>query len=79
MSYEYDQFGVYEAYKFCGWPQATPDEVASWNSLTTGASFTGTFKLGLFGYDISCVASICAQFDNVEGSGTDYTGYCTLI
>lgn len=79
MSYDDNQFGVHQAYQYCGWPQATPDEVSGWNELVGGASFTGTLKLGLFGYDISCVASICAQFNNVEGTGYDYTGYCTLI
>jgi hypothetical protein len=58
----------------CGYPQASPDEVASWNNVNFGVSFTGEVKLGLFGYDISCLASFCAGIDN-----EDTTWSCNLI
>jgi hypothetical protein len=58
----------------CGYPQASPDEVAAWNNVEFGTSFTGEIKLGLFGYDISCLAAFCAGINNEDN---DFN--CNLI
>jgi hypothetical protein len=80
MSYQEEYtIGVFQIYEHCGYPQATPDEIANWNSLEGGADTAADVRLGLFGYDISCLASVCAQIDNLDGTGFDYTGYCTFI
>jgi len=39
-----------------------------------GSAFIGEIKLGLFGYDITCLAEFCAGIDNQDN---DY--YCNLI
>ena len=55
-----------DMYRACGYPQATPAEISTWNALETGPSASGTIKLGLFGYDISCLESMCASIDNLD-------------
>jgi len=46
-----------------------------------GETGAATLKVGLFGYDISCLVGMCASVDNNEGdSGVGkFTGYCGLI
>ena len=46
-----------------------------------GETGVATLKVGLFGYDISCLVGMCASVDQNEGdSGTGmFTGYCGLI
>jgi len=58
----------------CGYPQVGPDAVAGWNEIDFGSAFTGEIKLGIFGYDITCLAAFCAGIDNQDD---DY--YCNLI
>ena len=62
-----------ELYRSCGAPLAGVPEIEAWGTLEGGDSTTATLKLGLFGYDITCLAVNCA-----EGSG-DYYPYCDLI
>ena len=70
-----------DLFRSCGFPQATPAEVSEWNSLADGGSASGDVKVGLFGYDIACLASMCASIDNHENANGDgnFKGYCGLI
>ena len=60
-------------YRLCGAPLAGLPDIEAWGSLEGGDDTTATLKLGLFGYDITCLANICAY-----GSG-DRKPYCELI
>ena len=71
--------GIPQIFNFCGEPKADLDEVASWNALDTGASFTGELKVGLLGYDITCVASVCNQLSDKDGGMAPFGSYCALI
>jgi hypothetical protein len=44
----------------CGYPTATNTEVAAWGSLSFGTGATAVAKVGLFGYDVSCLVEACA-------------------
>ena len=55
-----------DMYRACGYPLATPSEVSAWNNLEDNESALAEIKVGLFGYDISCLASLCASVDNKE-------------
>ena len=57
----------------CGRPLAGYPDIEAWGALEGGDATTATLKLGLFGYDITCLAVNCT-----EGSG-DYYPYCDLI
>ena len=57
----------------CGRPLAGVPEIEAWGTLEGGKDTKAILKLGLFGYDITCLAINCA-----EGSG-DYYPYCDLI
>lgn len=63
----------YQLYLSCGMPLAGVPEIEAWGTLEGGDSMKATLKLGLFGYDITCLANYCA-----EGPG-DYYSYCHLI
>ena len=62
-----------ELYKICGAPLAGVPDIEAWGTLEGGKDTKATLKLGLFGYDITCLAINCA-----EGAG-DFTPYCDLI
>lgn len=67
-------------YSLCGYPQASPSETAAWTDLKTGADGSNTISIGIFGYDISCLASMCATFDYEDGTDSSgAAGYCGLI
>jgi hypothetical protein len=69
-------------YRGCGFVRGTSSEVADWNALDVGTSTDTTLVLsvGLFGYDLSCVAGLCAQLNNSDGGdGEEFDGYCGLI
>jgi len=72
-----------EFFSGCGFVRGSSSEVADWNALDMGTSTDTTLVLsvGLFGYDLSCVAGLCAQLNNSDGGGDyeDYDGYCGLI
>ena len=70
-------------YAACNAPKAT-SEIESWNALDrpTGVGTLGELVLsvGLFGYDMTCLAGLCAQLDNSDGSAPFVNkGYCGLI
>jgi len=46
-----------------------------------GESGAATLKVGLFGYDISCLVGMCASvnFNEGESGAGMFTGYCALI
>ena len=60
-------------YRLCGAPVAGVPDIEAWGTLTGGDSTTAILKVGLFGYDMTCMANICAY-----GSG-DKKAYCELI
>lgn len=64
---------MWDIYRACGAPVAGVRETESWGTLEGGDATIATLKLGLFGYDISCMAMQCA-----EGAG-DYNSYCDFI
>jgi hypothetical protein len=45
----------------CGFPYATTSDVEAWGKVEQAADMKAFFTLGLFGYDISCIASQCAS------------------
>jgi len=47
-------------------------EIEAWGIVEGGDTTKATLKLGLFGYDITCIAKYCAAQD-------DYYPYCHLI
>jgi hypothetical protein len=55
----------------CRWPTPSSADVEAWNKLDVGTA-TSTLKLGLFGYDITCVAGTCAE-------AMDVAGYCATL
>ena len=57
-----------EFFQACGFPRGT-SEVDDWNALDMGTSTDSTtiLSVGLFGYDLSCVAGLCAQLNNSDG------------
>ena len=44
----------------CGWPTATVSDISAWTTLEVGALSASTTKVGLFGYDITCLMEACA-------------------
>lgn len=72
-----------DLFRACSFPQATPAEITSWATLADGSSTTGSIRVGLFGYDISCLESMCASIDNEEfyadGPDSATKGNCGLI
>jgi len=47
-------------YSICGNPKADATAVASWGTLDVDAATTAEISVGLFGYDMSCMANYCA-------------------
>ena len=56
-----DIFGP--ALDHCGNPKADATSVAAWSALDGDAATTSEIKVGLFGYDITCIAKYCAMND----------------
>jgi hypothetical protein len=50
----------------CGYPTATVSDIDAWKTLDVGATSTSTTKVGLFGYDITCLMESCAVKENVS-------------
>ena len=74
------KLGIINLYEACGLPVVSADEVSGWNSLDGGSSLEATVSVGLFGYDISCLAEACELIDFMEYNlGGSYYGYCGLI
>lgn len=62
---------IEDLFVMCPHPSPGARALAAWNELNVGES-TANVKVGLFGYDITCLANYCAtQMDE------DY--YCPLI
>ena len=61
-------------YANCGYLTPSPTDLTAWTAVTvlaihgTGAAA----KVGLFGYDITCLASMCAE-------KSDYKNYCSFL
>ena len=66
--------GFYTVLEGCGLPTANSVEVAEWNEIETGAAATSTISVGLFGYDVTCIASYCYEVGDVAGES-----YCSLL
>ena len=47
--------------KNCAYPKAGASDVEAWGTLDGGASNGSVIKVGLFGYDITCLANYCAE------------------
>jgi hypothetical protein len=62
-----------DAYMMCGLAQPSVSDVEAWGKLEGGESNASEIKVGLFGYDISCLANMCAV-----GTGDD-AQYCDFI
>ena len=58
----------------CAWPSPNLSDLEAWGTLDAGADATSEIKVGLFGYDISCIANWCALQIN-----DDSNGYCPTI
>ena len=61
-------------YVNCGYLTPTPTDLESWTDVGLSAVHgTGAYaKVGLFGYDITCLASMCAE-------KSDYANYCSFL
>lgn len=69
---------MYTEYQFknCANPKAGASDIEAWGTLSGGASNNSVVKVGLFGYDISCLAIYCAeQMNDWENDGY----YCHFI
>ncbi len=51
----------------CGYPNPSTSDVSTWSTLAQDAASTSVTKVGLFGYDISCLYSLCAELDDYAG------------
>jgi hypothetical protein len=53
---------LYYSYLFnaCGNPTAGVPDIEAWGVVEGGDNTKATVKLGLFGYDITCIAKYCA-------------------
>ena len=54
----------------CGWPTATTSDISAWKTLEVGATSASTTKVGLFGYDITCLMEACAVITERSDSCT---------
>jgi hypothetical protein len=51
-----------DAFNGCGRPSSSSSDLLAWNSLAGGATKSAKteLKVGIFGYDITCVEEWCA-------------------
>ena len=54
---------MYTGYLFnaCTNPKAGATDLDVWGKLTGGPGNASVVKVGLFGYDITCLANFCAE------------------
>lgn len=45
----------------CANPKAGATDLEAWGTLSGGAGNASVVKVGLFGYDITCLAIYCAE------------------
>ena len=64
---------TYELFQNCPQPKAGASDIEAWGTLEGGAGNNSVVKLGLFGYDITCLANYCA----LVGAGDNE--YCPLV
>ncbi len=57
-------FKLETIFENCGYPVPSDADLEGWSELAVGDTTTAVVKLGLFGYDASCLASVCAQASN---------------
>jgi hypothetical protein len=57
---------------YCGFANPSSTDLDAWNEVDKPTGSSAVLTFGLFGYDISCIASMCAQ-------AQDLYGYCTVI
>ena len=64
-------------YTVCGNPKADATAMASWGTLNVDSATTAQISVGLFGYDMTCLATYCAVEDSnavcdlIEARGLD--------
>jgi len=53
---------LYEGFAGCGTPSSSSSDILAWNSLAGGSTKLATtiIKVGIFGYDITCIEEWCA-------------------
>jgi hypothetical protein len=57
----------FDAYlEVCGYPTATVSDIDAWKTLDVNAANDSITKVGLFGYDITCLVEACAVKENVS-------------
>ena len=58
----------------CGYLTPSTTDIKSWTALTlpTSVATDANASVGLFGYDITCLASMCAE-------KSDYANYCSFL
>jgi len=66
----------FEMLSQCTFPDANQTDLDAWNTLEGGSSLSTEteLKVGIFGYDISCLAIRC-----IEGDISDVGGLCDMI
>lgn len=67
------KFGVYLTY--CDYPVPSTTDLAAWGTVANTAASTAVssvVKVGLFGYDTSCLLSLCAEED-------DFASLCSVL
>ena len=70
MSFYLPEYRLYMS--ACGFPFPSTTDSTSWTSLSKPAGPTSTVQVGLYGYDISCILSLCAE-------SADYGGLCFML
>jgi len=58
------------SYQLCRKPHANFNDIAGWNTLDlgTGSNPDMAIAVGLFGWDLTCINSLCATASNPEAS-----------
>ena len=67
------KFGAYLT--FCDYPVPSTTDLAAWGTVANTATTTNVnsvVKVGLFGYDTSCLLSLCAEED-------DFASLCSVL
>lgn len=63
-------FGQYLT--LCDYPVPSTTDLTAWGTVTKTGGVTSVVKVGLFGYDTSCLLSLCAEED-------DYASLCSVL
>ena len=57
---------------FCDYPVPSTTDLAAWGTVANAGAGTYVVKTGLFGYDTSCLLSLCAEED-------DFNSRCSVL